>query len=109
MRNITPVLLICALAIGTISAAIAQTENRPEKRMGRIAQKLDLSEQQQQKFHEIMQSHREKRKALREEHIASVNAILTAEQQEKFEQMRAERKAKRRERMRERKHNFGQQ
>lgn len=103
MKSIAQILLIGILGIGAFSAYASPDEGRAEKRLGRITQKLNLNEQQQQQFREVMKSHMEKRKAMREERISKINAILTTEQKEKFDQIREERKARRKERREKRK------
>ncbi len=108
MKNIAPLLLMSILSIGAFSVAAAPDQQRAEKRMGKVTQQLNLSEQQQQQFREITESYREKKKALREEKASQINAILTAEQRTKFEQMREQRKAKREERRAARKNSRGQ-
>ncbi len=102
MNIITTIILIGILSITAVANATA-AEGRAEKRLDHISKRLDLNEQQQQQFREIMRLHQEQRKALHEERKQSINSILTAEQQEKFTQIQEKRKAKREERRKKRK------
>lgn len=74
-------------------------EHRSEKRLDHLKKKLNLTDEQQKKIQSIQESKREKKKAIHEqmkalhdETQAEIRAVLTPEQQAKFDEMKANRK-----------------
>ena len=105
MKIISVLLLISLLSLGTFNVYASPDGNHSDKRLGHITKKLDLNDQQQQQFREIMQTHMQKRKALREQNNNDIKAILTTEQQKKFDQLQQEKKARHEKRRAERMQN----
>ena len=103
MKTTTSLLLAALLSASAFTIYAAPDEIRTEKRVQRMTKNLQLNEQQQQQMRDIMKTHQKKRQALKDENIAKIKAILTAEQLQNFEKRRAERKAKREARREERK------
>ena len=68
------------------------------KRSERLTQQLGLSDEQKTKVEAIFEAQREKAKALHEETDASIKAVLTPEQQTKFDSLKEQRKQMRQER-----------
>ncbi len=95
MKYTTTLLLAAMLGAGAFTAYAEPSEDFMEKRMERMSNNLELNEQQQQQLQEIVQTQVEQRKAMRESHADRVKSILTPEQQVKFDEQRAQRKAKR--------------
>ena len=74
-----------------------------QKKMDRLASKLELSDEQKTQVQTIMQANRDKRQALRQQHRetfkAELSTVLSAEQMEEFETMMEKRGGKHKKRM----------
>ena len=98
-----------ALALAAVipAAVLAATDGSGSHHRGpkleRLAERLDLSADQQEKMRALFEAHKAERQAMREKMRASMADVLTPDQQAKMDAMRAERRAKREER-RERRH-----
>ncbi len=93
--------LLLIVALITFSSA-GLAEPNAEKRMQRLAKKLDLSEEQITQVNAVFESQqatrediRQQMKALHEDTRNQLSGILTPEQQEKFDQMHQRKKGKR--------------
>lgn len=99
MKYTTTLLLATLLSAGAFAAHASEGYmGKMEKRMQHMTENLDLNEEQQLQMREIMKSHRKERKAMKEHKADKIRSILTPAQQEKFDQHRAEKKARREER-----------
>jgi Spy/CpxP family protein refolding chaperone len=96
--------LLLALSVLPLTAFAEpdMDNNMAEKRVERMTKTLDLNAEQKTKIEAIFKAQREKFKALQDETHASIKAVLTPEQatkfdaqQEKRQEMRKERIAKR--------------
>lgn len=94
---------ITALALGAIlipAAAVASSYDghHGEHRAERMAEHLQLNEQQRGEIQQILDEQRDKRRAWREQMRAEtqdrINKVLTPEQQAKWQQHREERMAR---------------
>ncbi len=90
------------LTTGLSGAVLAGSnhDNQPPRERGfeRMAEELQLSDEQKAQLEQIREEEHEKFKTLREESKARFDAVLTAEQREKMEELHEQR----RERMEER-------
>lgn len=103
-------LLIIAIIFSLSLSAFAQRgqnrekstpEQRAEKMTGRMAEQLDLNEEQKKEIYKInlqnaqkrqeeMEARREAMKSLNESQKEQIGAVLTPEQKEKWEEIRSE-------------------
>lgn len=85
---------VAALALGAIliPAAVIAGGHYGEHRAERMAEQLQLTEQQQTEMKKIYEEQHEQRRALREQTHKRLNDILTPEQQAKWQQLRDERR-----------------
>jgi protein CpxP len=81
-----------AIAVGLGSQAEASPYRGPF--VDRLAQKLDLTDQQKTQLKAIFAEQREKRRALREEKRARMQEVLTPEQLTEWDEMRQRRKGR---------------
>jgi Spy/CpxP family protein refolding chaperone len=105
------VTLVCAgmLVIQVCGLAFAGDDKNPakwqEKRVEKMAKKLDLTKEQKEKVAAIFkesgdkiqaetQKMQEAKKAIREDESQKIKAVLTPDQAQKYEKMQAERKEK---------------
>jgi len=102
MKKLLIGLLLAFCVLPLTAFAEPDTDNMAEKRVERMTKTLDLNAEQKTKIEAIFKAQREKFKALQDETHASVKAVLTPEQatkfdaqQEKRQEMRKERIAKR--------------
>jgi Spy/CpxP family protein refolding chaperone len=95
---------IIALALAAIipTAVLAATDGGAGYHRGpnveRLAERLDLSAEQQEQVRALFEAHKAERQAMREKMRASMAEVLTPDQQAKMETMREMRRAKRKER-----------
>lgn len=100
MKRLTTILAISILGMAAAfaNAPSGQMEDRHtqrmEKRAAKMTEKLGLSESQQNQMKDIIKRHMEERKAMRDKHQADIKAILSPDQQAKFDQYREERRKK---------------
>jgi periplasmic protein CpxP/Spy len=100
-------LIVLALSLCLPIAALAEAGHEMESpamckmRTEHLAKELGLNDEQKTKVEAIFAAQKEKIKALHEETDASIKAILTPEQQTKFDALQAQRKQMRQERMKE--------
>jgi Spy/CpxP family protein refolding chaperone len=88
--------IIIALALGAViplsayaaGPMAASGEQRSEARMERMAENLDLSDEQRAKMKSLFEQHKEQRKAMREQMRAQMGEILDDKQMEKMKDMR---------------------
>lgn len=66
-------------------------QQRQERRLGHLKEALNLTADQETKIREAMRQQHEKIRAIREEMHQKIASLLTAEQKQKFEQMKKER------------------
>lgn len=85
-------MLVLTVAASAVFAESAQGPGKGAKRFERLAQKLNLTADQQAKLKPIAQNYQQQRKAEREASRAKFQSVLTPEQKTKFEQMKADRK-----------------
>lgn len=85
-----------ALPAAVTVGALAEDQASPRygPRIERLAQRLDLRDQQKSALAAIFAEQGEKRRALREETHARVQGVLTEEQLAQFEDMRQQHKAR---------------
>lgn len=103
MKKLAIVLLTTALSATALSTtALAGDGHRyksPEARLEKMQQELSLSDEQVNAIRSLQQQHHEEIKNLRNQHRENINSILTAEQQqlwqEKMEQRRNGKKPQR--------------
>lgn len=86
--------LLSSIAIVALVASPAFAMGDSQKRVERMTQELNLNETQQQQIQAIMEQQRAELEALREQSKSKIAAVLTPEQQAKFDELREERKAK---------------
>lgn len=90
MKKLIPCLLVAAvLAAGSVS--VSADHGGHGGHMDRMAEKLELTSEQEAQFQEIMQTKREKKKSffkeLRADTHAQLKEVLTEEQLAEFEEM----------------------
>jgi len=102
MKKLLIGLLLAFCVLPLTAFAEPDMDNMAEKRVERMTKTLDLNAEQKTKIEAIFKAQREKFKALQDETHASIKAVLTPEQatkfdaqQEKRQEMRKERIAKR--------------
>ena len=89
---------LAVLALGAIlipAAVLAgghYGDHRGEKRIGRMTEELQLSDQQRAEIEKIFQAQQEQRRALREQTREQIGNVLTPEQKKKWEQHMEERR-----------------
>lgn len=103
------VALTTALALGGIGlTAIASPYERgpyghnPENRIERMAEHLNLTNEQQEKIKVMFDAHKKDRQARREKMHEEIGAVLTDEQKSKFDAMKQYREERRMNRMAQR-------
>jgi len=100
-------LIVLALSLFLPIAVFAEEANDMEapamckKRTEHLTKQLGLNDEQKTKVEAILTTQHEKIKALHEETDASIKAILTPEQQTKFDQLQQQRKQMRQEKIKE--------
>ncbi len=99
-------LIILGLSVLPIAAFAepAQEIEHPamcKMRTEHLAKELGLNDEQKTKLETIFATQKEKSKALHEETNANIKAILTPEQQTKFDQLQEQRKEMRKKRVKE--------
>lgn len=82
-------LLSAGVALITASTLSFAEPDRAAHFFERMKEKLSLTDTQSEQVKEIMQTQRTKKEALREETDAKIKAVLTPEQVEKLDAMRA--------------------
>ncbi|NKC17043.1 MAG: hypothetical protein GKR94_34060 [Gammaproteobacteria bacterium] len=88
--------ILCATAfVGNASAGPERAEGRAARYVERMAERLDLSNEQRAQLDTIVREQGDKRRALREESQARIEGILTAQQREQWARSREARKAAR--------------
>ena len=87
MKKIIPCLLVASVLVAGSASVSADHGGRME----RMAEKLELTSEQEAQFREIMQTKREKKKSffkeLRADTHAQLKEVLTEEQLAEFEEM----------------------
>lgn len=88
MRKTIVAIILCGLLVPTTILAGSKHHGH---HLDRLTEGLGLSEEQKGQIEIIFKEQHEKHKALREEGKERISAVLTPEQQEKFEAKREER------------------
>lgn len=88
------VLSIAALLSAPVLAKGHMHEDMPGKMVERMAENLNLTDDQKVQVSDIFEDTRKKMKTLKSEADESIQAILSSEQKVKFEQMKQSRKEK---------------
>lgn len=92
---------VAALALGAILLPAAVFAGSPhgghsaEDRAQRMAEELQLTDQQREEIQQIMQEQRTQRRAMHEQTQERISNVLTPEQQEQWQQYREERRKRR--------------
>lgn len=86
---------IVLITVSALSASIALAMPDGDKRMQRMQEKLDLSQEQIEMIQSIREEQRAKRKTLREETAQRIEAVLDSVQVEQFREHRAKREERR--------------
>lgn len=90
--------LILALCFSVTALAEAEMDTMANKRAEHLTKELGLNTEQKVKVEAIFATQKEKFKALHEETNASLKAVLTPEQQTKFDALKEQRQKVRQER-----------
>jgi len=90
----TLIALLCAAAIPAAAYAASGDRGRPDRgaRMERLAERLELSDEQRARLETLFEEQRAERDAMREQMRARMAEVLTPEQQARMGEMREQRR-----------------
>ena len=106
MKTLLAAILVTLFSISALAGG--HSEKHDERRMEKLIDKLDLTEQQAEQVKAIMDSKKTERQAIREQMEAlkeqtnqELSQVLTGEQMDKFNRMQEKRKGKKKDKHKE--------